>query len=440
MLRSTHLLLVGMLLFALAACKKANIEVPSIQSTTINQPVLTDTPRQWWTVFRDDTLNSLVERALAANLDIARAQSRLKQIQLERHINRASRMPEIGGSATVDQASDSAADFSINAGVRLSWELDFWGRRQHLIRADDHGAQAADLDMVWTAFLTSTTVAEQYLSAITLRQKLALQDQQIARVNRQVSLIEQRVINGLAQTVDLIQQKNLRNGLLISRQALSADLEETLNHLTFLCGQQPGLLEIDLPGQLPAMPDDPKIEMADLIHRPDIASAFATLSQHQQMALVREAERYPSISIGVGADYTRESPDRGIGWVIAQFIRLDAPLFDGGRRRAVAAAQRERAMEQWFTYKQTYLRGLQDLDSAHERLKALKRQWQLAQDNLRLNQQSLELAEKRYLNGNLAYLNLLAIQNDLLDAETHFIDTRLALFQGLVTVFKALGV
>ena len=49
--------------------------------TTQAPPVLA-----WWTTFEDDTLNSLIDQAVRSNLDLRRAQARIREARAQRGV------------------------------------------------------------------------------------------------------------------------------------------------------------------------------------------------------------------------------------------------------------------------------------------------------------------------------------------------------------------
>ena len=50
---------------------------------------------QWWTIFGDPKLNSLIERAVQANLDLQIAEARIREARAQRLVVAAAAYPEI---------------------------------------------------------------------------------------------------------------------------------------------------------------------------------------------------------------------------------------------------------------------------------------------------------------------------------------------------------
>src|SRR5262249_22934735 len=56
----------------------------------------------WWTQFHDPTLDSLVTRALAGNLDVATSVSRIRQAREQIIIARAAALPQVNADVNVN--------------------------------------------------------------------------------------------------------------------------------------------------------------------------------------------------------------------------------------------------------------------------------------------------------------------------------------------------
>src|SRR3546814_8606104 len=76
----------------------------------------------WWTRFDDPVLNTLVEQAIDANLDIAQAKARLRQAREALVQSRADYLPSVTGSA------NAGRDFDSDAKDRSSFGLGEIGR------------------------------------------------------------------------------------------------------------------------------------------------------------------------------------------------------------------------------------------------------------------------------------------------------------------------
>src|SRR5690348_5247378 len=134
------------LLAALAGCKVGpNYTVPQTATPEAwSEPLeagLTPEPadlRVWWKSFGDTTLDSLVDRALAGNLDLKEAAARLREARAIRGVVGADQLPTVNatGSAATQHFSGNTfggpnsfpgqTDDLYQVGFDATWELDFF--------------------------------------------------------------------------------------------------------------------------------------------------------------------------------------------------------------------------------------------------------------------------------------------------------------------------
>ena len=93
----------------------------------------------WWTVFNDPVLDSLIETAYQQNLDLQIAGLRILEARAQLGVAVGLQYPqtqEVKGGATANQLSENAANearsdrffYDYQIGFDAAWELDFWGR------------------------------------------------------------------------------------------------------------------------------------------------------------------------------------------------------------------------------------------------------------------------------------------------------------------------
>lgn len=92
---------------------------------------------QWWRHLQDPRLDELVARALAGNLDLDQARSRVREARAQRGITGAKRFPalDVSGSSAVEKHGEAPSDKQYSAGFDAAWELDFFGRVQRSVEA-----------------------------------------------------------------------------------------------------------------------------------------------------------------------------------------------------------------------------------------------------------------------------------------------------------------
>lgn len=116
-------------------------------------------PQDWWRLYRDPVLDTLVADALAANTDVRQAAARIDRARAALRGARADRLPQTaiaasGGYARLPEGQVAPgadrSDTSYSLGADVSYELDLFGRVRSGIAAagGDLAAARADADAV----------------------------------------------------------------------------------------------------------------------------------------------------------------------------------------------------------------------------------------------------------------------------------------------------
>jgi len=323
----------------------------------------------WWKVFGDAQLDALVDQALAQNLDVARAGSRLRQAR--RLALRADAAYRPVASANVRTLQDvTATDSFLHASLDVTWELGLFGMRE--------GAQQiakAELDTSLAAVQAArvsvvSEVVHQYLSLRAARQQAVLLERLLGLDGRAVALSgvrgRSRIAAGgefdeadarRAQTAALLPPA--RQAAVQAEQALAVLLGRATPDAAWSRPAAPPVLG---PVSLAAVP-------ADLLRvRPDVRQAEAAVLQAAGELGIARAELYPRISLGASYLYAynvtqnrRTSANNQVP-AIGPFI--DLPLFDWGLRRARADARGEALQASVTAYRQTVLQSLSEAETA----------------------------------------------------------------------------
>jgi multidrug efflux system outer membrane protein len=157
-----RILLAAASALTLAACAvgpeyHAKVEAPV--TLTAVDPALVVTarpaPSVWWKAFGDPELDSLIDRALASNLDVRIAVARVNQARAlfkDRELDRLPRVTVGGGyTRAKQQAVGAGADRvdieQADLGFDAAWEIDLFGRVGHQIESAKAEADAAKADL-----------------------------------------------------------------------------------------------------------------------------------------------------------------------------------------------------------------------------------------------------------------------------------------------------
>ncbi|WP_430432724.1 efflux transporter outer membrane subunit [Methyloversatilis sp.] len=410
--------------------------------------------RGWWKQFNDDTLNALIERALADNADVQRAAARIEQADALLREAGAALFPDVGLEAGASRSRISGVGAPIPAGAPLyrnsfqtaistSFELDFWGK----LRRASEAARAQALGTRHAKDTVELTLVSQvvggYLNLRALDAQLVLSRDTLATRRENVDILRSRVERGLTNELELQQAL----GAVAAIEAQIADLARSRgiaeNQIALLTGHLGMQIEASDLRSLPLPPLPPAGLPSSLLDaRPDVRQAEAELASANAQIGVAKAALYPSISLtGNYGSQSRELSDLFSGpaniWSLG--VALDLPLFDAGRRSArvdQATAQQKQALAGYVSAIRNAFTDVRDALVAAERyaqsVSALQAQADAAA-------RSLQLAQKRYDAGYSRYLEVLDAQRTANEASLALVRARQGQLAEVVNLYAALG-
>lgn len=425
--------------------------LPAVEAQTVQLP------DPWWTIFSDPTLNQLVDEALAHNTDVAIAAARVQQARAALGIANADRLPTINleGNAT---RSKQSADIAVFPGAdrpqttytvqgTVGFELDFWGK---YLRA----SQSARAELLNTEYGREATklaltgdVARGYFSLIAAAEQLARGRDTLGTRGESLRLEKLRLDAGESDEFTFKRAEADAEATRTSVFQLELEVTRRANALAVLLGRSPKDLaerailtgEVDLPASV-ALPA--ALPSAVMERRPDIGAAEALLNASAFDIGVARAQMFPSISLtGAFGSASRELGDLFTSpteaWSVAG--GLLQPIFQGGRLRSnlsrTEAVREERKAQYARTVQEAFrevldgLNGQRLIDSASAsngaQVAALTR--------------ATELAELRYNQGDIAYLELLDVRRSLFQSQIDLVAARRDALLNTVDLALAVG-
>jgi NodT family efflux transporter outer membrane factor (OMF) lipoprotein len=437
--------------------KSPDIAAPDLWTSSLRRGLSAAEPKaetlaNWWTTFGDAELTNLVERAIVGNVDVQRAQARIREARARRGIAEAGLFPslDLGGSATVSRGSEE-----IGSGVRrelyrtgfdASWEVDVFGGVRRSIEAaqGDLEASVADYRDVLVSLIAE--VALNYVEARTFQTQLQVAEENLKAQAETLQLVEWRFAAGLVSSLDVEQAKSNLENTRAQLPRLRSNIEAAKNRLAILLGIFPGMLEAQLASRMP-IPEAP-LEVAvgvpaeALRQRPDVRRAERQLAAQTARIGVATADLYPKFalpgSIGLEALSANHlfSSD---SWAWSLIGRFAWTVFTGGAIRQnieVQNALQEQTLKQ---YEATILIALEDVENAltafaeeQERNDALMEATQSAQ-------RAADLARDQYASGLIDFQTVLDAERTLLSAQDQVAQSKGQVSSNLISLYKALG-
>jgi outer membrane protein, multidrug efflux system len=412
-------------------------------------PVAEDAPRdlaRWWTQFDDPALDNLVDRALAANLDIAQAVARLRQARAALIQSRADFLPSISGSASGGRNFDNGRPdtSSFSAGVNADWAIDLFGGTRRSVEASraDLAAAGYDLAAVQTAIAAET--ATNYVALREAQARLDIARDVLKTQDENFEIAGWRVQAGLVSSLDVEQARTQRAQTAASIPALESAVAGAQNRLAVLIGVAPGTLktELDAIRPIPVGPAEiaAGIPADTLRQRPDVRSSERALAAATARIGVAKAQILPALNLS-GNVGTSALSVGNLGDVVTGglFATLSQIIFDGGRRLAAIRSQRAAAEGALASYRQTVLTALEDVENGLVSLRSSRERETAITEALDGASNAAILARSQYRAGLTDFQTLLDAERQLLSARDGLASAKADEATALIQLYLALG-
>ncbi|MGF1508716.1 MAG: efflux transporter outer membrane subunit [Myxococcota bacterium] len=393
---------------------------------------------EWWKELEDDTLTGLVERAIASNLDLRRADAQLKQARAQRGVAGAAKFPTLGVSG---QAGGTQQGGLYSASFDASWEADVFGGRRRNIEAADAFTRAALEARRDVLVSVAAEVVLNYIELRTVQTQLGLARRNLELQNQSLELVRRRLELGASNALELERAV----GRVAATRAQIPNLEEqsvrACNRLAILLGEPPGALDQLLDGEVEIPAPEVRIAVgipAEMIRRrPDVRFAEAKLAAETAKVGVAKAELYPKFvlsgSIGL------ESLASPVTSVFNLAGGLTAPIFDGGRRKRLVEAQTAVQEAALVDYEASILTALEDVENALTSFAKEQARLLELRASAESAARSTNIARARFEAGSTPYLDVLDAERTLLQTELDMAASAGAVASNVARLYKALG-
>jgi outer membrane protein, multidrug efflux system len=415
----------------------------------------------WWRGFNSPALNALIEQARAENFDIAAAVARIRQADAQVRIAGAAMLPSLTGTAGaswqqvgatrgftgVSRGGSTTSTIDVqnyNLGLNVAYEADFWGKNRAGFQAAKASAVFSRFDQQVVALTVVTNVANAWFTALGLADRLIVAQNNLKDAEQTLDVIQGRLAAGTASALDIAQQDALVAGERAVIPNLRNQLEQEVIGLGILVGRPPeditvrpgSLDDLSLPVVSPGLPS------TLLQRRPDVAEAEAQLVAQNFDIKVARAAFFPSIQLTGSGGYANAALNTLFtpGGAIASLVAgLTLPLFDGGTLRGQLEQAKGRYEELLADYRKAVVQAFTDVDNALTAWRFTTEQETLQRRAVATAQRAADIARAQMLAGTVDITTVLQAETTLFSDEDTLAQVRLARFQALLSLYKALG-
>ncbi|MBM9513833.1 efflux transporter outer membrane subunit [Desulfogranum marinum] len=404
---------------------------------------------QWWELFKDPLLYSLVTTALENNRDVKIAISRIEQARANLGFVRADQYPrvDIDAGATTGNFSGGTRSEDTNSTVYLaaplSWELDFWGKFSRSTEAARAELMASEYGLKTIQLTLIAEVVTNYYQLLDFHRRLNISEETLASRIESLNIIQQRFNKGIIAELDVNQAQIQKEIAAAAIPLYKRSIAKTENNLSILLGRLPSPIvpeqNLGVNFQAPKIPVG--LPPAILERRPDISQAKYLLKAQTENIGVAEALRWPAISLtgtlGVASSELSSITIDGGVWSVGG--RLLGPLFDFNKNKRRVEIQEQKTKEALFQYENVVLTAFREVDDALMEIATYRNELAAIDRQLKASQNATNLSKERYDKGVSSYLEVLDTERTLFSTDLQQSQLQQQYLNAYVNLYKALG-
>ena len=426
---------------------RPNLHLPTtIDTLNHDSASIADVP--WEEVYRDPTLQNMIRKTLENNKDVKIAAAKVKELAEMKRIDLANLFPKVGLSTYMEKEGlDEGGDKYSNSNkfymkASVIWELDLWGNLRWAkdksmadFLASIENQRALKMSMI-------AQMAQSYYELVSLDNELSIVRKTAEARRKGLHLAHIRYIGGLTNETPYRQAQVE----LARTMTLLPDLEKKVamkhNEIAFMMGEYPHQIEhpalqsnINLPDSLPVGLPSTLLE-----RRPDVRKAEQALIAANASVGMAFTNLFPRLSLTAsGGSESKELENMFKSPYHLISGSLINPIFNAGKNRAQLKAKKAAYEQALYEYEKKVLNAFKEASNA---IIEFNKSRDIYESRLHLesaSKSSLELANLQYINGVIAYLDLLDAQRSYFDAQIGLSNSIRDKQIAIVRLYKALG-
>jgi NodT family efflux transporter outer membrane factor (OMF) lipoprotein len=411
---------------------------------------------EWWRMFDDPLLDSLVTVARANNYNALMAARRVTVARNTMKAATSSYYPEISLNIGYNKGRSSGEMYGKNGAsthydywsgsVSASWEIDIFGKIAGAVKEKKSLWQASRADYAAVMLSLEAQVVTSYIQVKAWQAQWNIANAHSEQQLRIVKMTENRFEAGLASMLDVTQARTLYYSTIASIPGLESSIIAGINALGVLLGNSADNLHINIPftGKLPDYNQMVAvgIPMDLLRRRPDVVEAEKQLDSYAAALGIARKDYLPSLTLtGSIGTASRSTADifKHDGLTYSVVPTLSWTIFDGLARKYAVANAKEQLEMGIENYNMTIITAVEEVDNAITAYLKDLQYISLLEKVVTNAEQSVTLAVDRYKNGLTPFSDVVNAQMNFLEYQNTMITAQGDALTSIVSLCKALG-
>lgn len=406
---------------------------------------------EWWAVYHDATLSSLLSQVSINNQNVANYAAQYRQAQALASQSRAELFPSLGydssvtrsGSHATTGSSQRTTSSSHQAELSASWELDLWGKLRRTLEENKASAQASAAELANITLSAQSELAQDYFQLRIMDQKIALYQQSIDAYQRYLTVIQNKYQTGSESRATLAQAQMQLESARASAQDYQWQRAQMEHAIALLVGKAPADFSLPVAKLDATLPTVPAALPTQLLQRrPDIAYAERNVAAANAAVGVAIAGYFPDLTLSASGGVSASTlhnlfslPNRI--WSLGP--ELSGTLLDFGATSSQVEQARASYDASVASYRQSVLEALQEVEDELVELNTLQGEMASQQRATAAAQESARVTRNQYDAGMIDYLDVATTENSSLSEQQNLLSLQSTQWVSSVALIAALG-
>ncbi len=404
---------------------------------------------QWWELFQDPVLDTLIKQALENNKNVMVAAARVEAARASLGYTKAEKWPSFNFNAGVGSGNSiGTVQFSSRTDrfygfAQMNWEVGFWGKYRRMDEAaraelltTEYGLRTVQIGLI-------SEVASAYFILLDNMKKLEISQKTLAARDSSLQIIKARYKYGIVPELDLNQAQIQRAISAVAIPVYERNIAYSKNALATLLGKYAAIIPVKtslfdqiVPADVPAGLPSQLLE-----RRPDVRQAEEKYAAQNARIGAAEAMRWPSLNLtgllGIASSSLTSLTATGLGWSVG--ASLLGPLFEFGKNKRRVEIERANTVAALHQYENVALQAFKEVEDALVSIHTLRQELIAQEQRSKAAINAEILSYERYDKGETSYLEVLESQRQSFEAQLARSQTKAALLNAYVALYKALG-
>ena len=444
-------------IFVLAGCSLApdyqRPTLPVPQQFSLSQNALVSAPvgyqdTGWRSFFVDSQVKALIGEALVNNRDLRMAVLKVQEARAQYGVTDADRYPQItaGSSGTYSGKlkGDSSTDREFEAGLNLSFDLDFFGRLKNMSEAERQNFFASEEARRAVHISLISNVSQSYFNQRLAYAQLQIAEETLQNYQRSYAFVEKQLLTGSTNVLALEQARGVIESTRSEIAKRKGELAQANNALQLLLGTYGKLPNDQMRSSGDIKPVTLPLSLSSqiLLQRPDILEAEHGLMAANANIGAARAAFFPSITLtsSVSSSSSDLSSLFNATSGMWNFVpKIDIPIFNAGRNQSNLDLAEIRQQQSVVNYEQKIQNAFKEVADALVLRQSIADQISGQQRYLDSLQITLQRARALYQNGAVSYIEVLDAERSLFATRQSLHDLNYAQQVNEIKLFAALG-